>query len=154
MDPVCLYQRAALPDTKGGTVTRQNASWRSSDQPHGYNAWLTLSISPAASTPTPEQEAADDDVDEVTVIALIQDFYNPKFVTRTTLLRCIIFSGRMSGLGQFLPPSMKLGGDRTWSDSGRQRARSALASARFDDSISIALCGICTRRPPQRCTPK
>jgi hypothetical protein len=44
----------------------------------------------------------------------------------------------MSLMGHFLPPSMKLGGNRTCSDSGRQGARSPLASARVNVSISIA----------------
>jgi hypothetical protein len=43
-----------------------------------------------------------------------------------------------NSIGQFLPPSMKLGGDRTSSDSGRQRARSPLALPRRLDQDSLA----------------
>jgi hypothetical protein len=50
------------------------------------------------------------------------------------LLQRIMFFRPATGVGQQPPPSMKLGGDRTCSDSGRQRARSQLASARVDAS--------------------
>jgi hypothetical protein len=67
----------------------------------GAFEWVTPFSHSAA-----EREPAENDVHEMTVIAPFRISTIPKFVTRTiTLLRCIIFSGRMSESGQSETPN-------------------------------------------------